>query len=493
MTNRTVEIHTRNDYVNLPAGPAFLLVHDQWNDWWEFQTQFALTYFDSDSTRHNIGLVKIATEEMTDSKPDLDCIIKTKPNGLFSVGQDAEYYEMLNQIDRSHAEQLLAWLGDIAFDSNLLTHVLEFPVTRRSLLRSVNLESVRDQFARIAKGGARLTKYNIRVERPQSNHYGALSLDFEVVPASTPPTNIHVLVGRNGAGKSTLLTYIHDSFSAQHEKDLRLTSLVAVSFSAFDSFGQPGSGEITDDFPIRYIGLKKEFDPKTPGSLKSNEDLAQELADSLRECWGQPKRRRLIRALEVLENDPIFSESEFSNLLKSDETKVDDFAALYHRLSSGHKIVLVTLVRLVETVEEKSLVLIDEPEAHLHPPLLSAFIRALSDLLIDRNGLAIIATHSPVVLQEVPAACVWKISRSGIVSSASRPEIETFGENVGTLTHEIFGLEVRGTGFHRLLAELALSGDGYDEILVKLQNQLGLEGRAILRALSTIHDTHLDA
>jgi predicted ATP-dependent endonuclease of OLD family len=69
-------------------------------------------------------------------------------------------------------------------------------------------------------------------------------------------------------------------------------------------------------------------------------------------------------------------------------------------MSSGHAIVLLTITRLVATVEEKTLVLLDEPESHLHPPLLSAFIRALSDLLYDRNGVAIIATHSPVVLQE---------------------------------------------------------------------------------------------
>jgi predicted ATP-dependent endonuclease of OLD family len=51
--------------------------------------------------------------------------------------------------------------------------------------------------------------------------------------------------------------------------------------------------------------------------------------------------------------------------------------------------VLLTITRLVETVEERTLVLLDEPEAHLHPPLLSAFVRSLSDLLINRNGVAI--------------------------------------------------------------------------------------------------------
>jgi predicted ATP-dependent endonuclease of OLD family len=97
--------------------------------------------------------------------------------------------------------------------------------------------------------------------------------------------------------------------------------------------------------------------------------------------------------------------------------------------------------------------LLDEPEAHLHPPLLSAFIRALSDLLVNRNGVAIIATHSPVVLQEVPKICVWKIWRNGREVVVERPEIETFAENVGILTRKVFGLEVANSGFHKLLSE----------------------------------------
>lgn len=44
----------------------------------------------------------------------------------------------------------------------------------------------------------------------------------------------------------------------------------------------------------------------------------------------------------------------------------------------------------------------DEPEEHLHPPLVAAFIRALSNLLTYRNGVGIVATHSPVIVQEVP-------------------------------------------------------------------------------------------
>ena len=149
---------------------------------------------------------------------------------------------------------------------------------------------------------------------------------------------------------------------------------------------------------------------------------------------------------------------------------------------------LLTITKLVEKVEEKTLVLMDEPEAHLHPPLLSAFVRALSDLLINRNGVAIVATHSPVVLQEVPASCAWKIVRHGIAARADRPEIETFSENVGILTREVFGLEVTRSGFHKLLAEAIGPSDNIEAVLAKFDNEVGSEGRALISNLLAVRD-----
>jgi hypothetical protein len=114
---------------------------------------------------------------------------------------------------------------------------------------------------------------------------------------------------------------------------------------------------------------------------------------------------------------------------------------------------------------------------------LSALIRSLSRLLSNRNAIAIIATHSPVVLQEIPKSCVWKITRSGLASACERPETETFGENVGLLTREVFGLEVSKSGFNALLATEAARAQSYEEVLAVFNGQLGLEGRAILRSI----------
>jgi predicted ATP-dependent endonuclease of OLD family len=144
----------------------------------------------------------------------------------------------------------------------------------------------------------------------------------------------------------------------------------------------------------------------------------------------------------------------------------------------------------VELVDERTLILLDEPEAHLHPPLLSAFIRCLSDMLVRRNGVAVVATHSPVVLQEVPSSCVTKLWRSGLVSKAERLDIESFGENVSVLTREVFELEVTKAGFHRLVAEAVEALFTYENTVALFDGQLGAEAKALAKALVAERDAN---
>lgn len=234
-----------------------------------------------------------------------------------------------------------------------------------------------------------------------------------------------------------------------------------------------------------YIGLKKEG-----GALKGLYDIYQDFFQALKACFSQVSRRdRWLKAIDTLESDENFASMGLKDLAKlSSEELTTNAHKTIRRMSSGHAVVLLTITRLVAAVEEKTLVLIDEPESHLHPPLLSAFIRALSELLHDRNGVSIIATHSPVVLQEVPRSSVWKINRVGMVADPHRPDIETFGENVGVLTREVFGLEVVKSGFHDLLVKSVESGSSYPQIVNEYNDQLGLEARALLKALVTHRD-----
>ncbi|MDC4374189.1 ATP-binding protein, partial [Acinetobacter baumannii] len=179
-------------------------------------------------------------------------------------------------------------------------------------------------------------------------------------------------------------------------------------------------------------------------------------------------------------------EKYLDRILKKNEEVIQKFK----EFSSGHKIILLSLTSLVAEVIEKSLVIYDEPETYLHPPLISAYIRALSWLMIDRNAVAVIATHSPVILQEVPRKSVWIISREGEEFGADRPPIETFGESVSTLTKEVFNLKSKKSGFYTLLEDttkkifdeyssLSLS-ELYDLVVEKFNGEVGDEAQSII-------------
>lgn len=220
--------------------------------------------------------------------------------------------------------------------------------------------------------------------------------------------------------------------------------------------------------------------------------MAEDFVNSFDVCRKGLRADRWRQAVATLANDPVFADANAADLLNSAEEdwRSVAFEFFHKRLSSGHKIVLLTITRLVELVDERTLVLMDEPEGHLHPPLLSAFVRSLSDLLVRRNGVAILATHSPVVLQEVPQSCAWILQRTGHSSVAERPSIETFGENLGVLTREVFGFEVTTAGFYGLIQE-AVHGTfppSYEQVLGHFNGKLGAEGRAISRALVTTRD-----
>lgn len=67
-------------------------------------------------------------------------------------------------------------------------------------------------------------------------------------------------------------------------------------------------------------------------------------------------------------------------------------------MSFGYVIVLFIIIRLVDVVGEKLLVLFDELEVYLYLFLFFVFLRILSDLFDVRNGVVIIVIYFLVVL-----------------------------------------------------------------------------------------------
>lgn len=496
------------------------LKKDNWNDY-SYVTMFDMSLHDEYGNYVIIGSIKIAFKGQTTSVSTVSTLDKsfTKlDEKYFSLGNSASFYKSMGRLSRDTRKVVLTALRDIVSLPEIIPEVTGEDVFSTSLLRYHSLSVVKGQFARILWGKAELTEYAFQYRRPEDSALGGIEMSFDVFVNVKPGTNVHAIIGRNGVGKTTLLNGMIESINNKNNRNYFLdksgepiasdyfSSLVSVSFSAFDPFtppaDQPDPAKGTCYF---YVGLKKiEIDD----DLKTTQELRQDCIKSLVACFGVPgKVDSWLQAIEKLGSDENFSrmglhqletvyraiKEELSGVSQADSNSFYD--SYYHKalpylekMSSGHSVVLLTITRLVALVEEKTLVLLDEPESHLHPPLLSAFVRALADLLHDKNGVAIIATHSPVVLQEIPRSCAWIINRVGRASVTCRPKIETFGENVGVLTSEVFNLEVEHSGFHDLLAESVRSGKSYEEIIREYNGQLGLEGRALLRSLVETRD-----
>ncbi|WP_282361076.1 AAA family ATPase [Pseudomonas sp. PS01300] len=486
------------------------LMYDRWNDF-NFVTMFHVIIYDDKGAKHDMGNVKIGfkgQDKDTSTMSRLEKSFTHLGNDFFSLGTNVEYYSIIaNEVPDVLKSAYLKSLRDLAADPDLLESIRDEEVFSVSLLRGVSLSSVKQQFARILQGGAVRTNYSFLYEKKSQKDVAGIELEFYVEADSTPSSNIHALIGRNGIGKTTILNGMIRAATGQGDDadavyhtgewgDERVpvtkeyfSSVLSVSFSAFDPFNPPpDQPDPAKGTCFYYVGLKK---PSAGGyELKGSNELQTEFGRALKLCVHDSyKRVRWLKALKSLASDDSFARMGLIIAAEKIESNyIDKTVSVFSRLSSGHAIVLLTIVKLIERVEEKTLVLLDEPESHLHPPLLSAFIRALNDLLLERNGVAVIATHSPVVLQEIPASCVWKVSRAGLVAAASRPSIETFGENVGVLTREVFGLEVELSGFHTILKAEVEQGASFDKIFRKFGGQLGYEAQAILRALIVDRD-----
>ncbi len=457
--------------------------------------------FDAKGHRHDLGQVKIARLGMGDSgRTVLDPSFTRLPDSFFSLGQDEEYYRKLALLDRRTRVAVADGLRDVVADRAQLDRAREEQVLLVSLLRSVSMVAVEGEFRRLLSGCFEDEPYGFSFVTGGDSE--GVQFDFNVIPASEPPTNVHVIVGRNGCGKTYLLNGMADAILASLQEETPhgrfvppqgsgvtgFAGVVLVSFSAFDQFKLRGEREsLSRGLRYKYVGLRSPDNGTVGPESDLSEQLTRQFVESFGQCQVGARRDRWVRAMEVLESDVGFRQLGMSRLLAGDLAVSEEprFHVREHfqPLSSGHKVVLLTLTRLVETVQERTLVLLDEPECHLHPPLLSAFVRALSHLLAEQNGVAIIATHSPVVLQEVPASCVWKVVRSGSVTRAKRLDIETFGENTGVLTREVFGLDVAKSGFHWLVQTIVESSGSATEVKKRLHGQLGSEARAIVHGL----------
>jgi energy-coupling factor transporter ATP-binding protein EcfA2 len=479
-----------------PAYPYVRLTQDNWDDY-GYKTTFAAVLFLSADFSVELGNLKILKlEQESGFTPVPDKPFQQLSDDFGSLGADLDYYDKLMKLGEQVYRPYLAGLQDLAFNDERYAEFEDEPGFRVSLLRFSGAE-------RTLKDAAALLRPQRGQRRPASGvafrlrtKLGAsarsVTAGFDFAPRGDLPHRTNVVIGYNGSGKTRLLSNlatVASGFGYDRKEDHLAQSagkflgdpppfgsVMVISYSAFDSFAIPGGNEEEREklrtdrtfFGYVYCGLRELTDPDPEEGesfwadheqisyrLKRWREIRSEFREALVRIHELDRRDEFRDILKPLFEDASFERVSISSFIKRSE--IDSALATFMTLSSGHKIVLKIAAELTAFLDSSrpTLVLIDEPETHLHPPLLAALLRCIRNCLERFDAYAVVATHSPVVLQETPARYVRYVKRIGNRTSILSPRIETFGEDIGVLTQDVFHLDEGRTDWHATLRDLA--------------------------------------
>ncbi|TYR81795.1 AAA family ATPase [Priestia megaterium] len=114
---------------------------------------------------------------------------------------------------------------------------------------------------------------------------------------------------------------------------------------------------------------------------------------------------------------------------------------LLSEMSSGEITMLYRFLPLVMEIEDNNIILIDEPETHLHPRWTRKFIPYLTSLFSEYDVHVLIATHSPAIASDVPMKCIVGLRKQEGRVHQYTPRDRTLGGHSNDMLQDVFELK----------------------------------------------------
>lgn len=489
-TELTFLVRTRGQPAAKAPRPAFVLTTDNWDDFGH-KVQFHLVYLDAKGTETRVGTLKILHRTSAISEP-IVAASTTRLPGTFSalseefisLGQDDDYYKSLHTLFGDRAGKVLDALRDIALRPALAADFEPTSAFRNAMMRENGAHRSR-RFGRAWASGEEVKeKLSFRYAGAIDGADAPVDVTIAFNGKDRVPGRIVGIIGRNAVGKTRFLASLgadlaqisRSSAERLAEREERFpdgrplfTRIIAISYSAFDRFKRPPPDASSS---YVYCGIRSD-----KGGLSRT---------SLIETYRRNQARIRERGLQADWTGHMrtilgdLSESLTANLQAEIAKAATDEKAL-SLLSSGQSILAHFVTALLAWIQPNTLVLFDEPETHLHPNAVASLFLVLSDILASFDSYAVVATHSPVVIQEVPAKRVLVFQRDENVTTAKPLMLESFGESVTELTRHVFEtIEVESV-YRRTLKELA-EDESAEEVMALFERGLSLSAQAYLLA-----------
>lgn len=307
------------------------------------------------------------------------------------------------------------------------------------------------------------------------------------------------IIGNNGVGKTFLLRnlvralYYKETDKFQGKLPL-FDNLFVISSSKYDQYNsEDGDIKSNENFHITSLDnttLKELIDDLIGISHRKktifSKAYVEVFHDLLKNCIGE-------------QIDCLFSyqDEELANGMFYHQPYIDTsrLSEAYGLLSSGQRHILHMMTSLFSHIHMSSLVVIDEPEVHLHPKALIEFMDALQKAMVLFDSFAIIATPSPLIVREIITSNVYRMVRQDSDNpSIAKVHFNTFGEDIALLYSRIFHYDEDDSIFTRLISQRASKCRSADRLINFVENNMGEIGlNARMRIIDIFNRSHTDA
>lgn len=477
--------------------PCFTLRRDVWNDY-GYETSFDLSYYEDISVSNHLGRIKILNINNLTTFEVIDKKFYKLDENYCSLLQYVDLYIILKEILKEKTYSFLAAINDVGafpsicekyenengFKLSLVRNEKEAEQIFRTLRNRLEYGDISDSF-----------NFEFIFNPIYSKH--SVNFEFNFKADKIIPRRLYCIIGKNGVGKTLFIKDLLYKLSEKSfEKILPRIPLygkvIISSFSYFDLYGDINSKL---DFNFLFCGL---VDNEIYRPL-SSEDISAKINSSINKIIDKISLKKYYLILKELIDEELLNDLFDSSMVYLENTENYNEKSVFYEnnthniiniMSSGQRALFYIITQIVANIRYNSLLIFDEPETHLHPNAITEFMEVIMQLLEEFDSYCIITSHSPLVIREVFSESIYVFEKDKDVPRVRKLEIETFGENLSTITNETFGNKDVSKYYIRSIEKLVKKGKSYDEIESEIKGEvpLNLNVKILIKSLIANRD-----
>ena len=448
-------------------GSNYVLVfnHD-WNDY-GYRIAFALWYF-PDGKKKCLGELKILHKTATNTFNEIKQGFEgTLMDDFCSLGNSTSYYtNLVSELGVDQAKRVLRALRDCAADKQIFEDWHNHHMFDMTIGRDLLVDRIRREVPLILSGlrPEEIFSFNYSFHSPANHEIeGSWKVDLSYQPRRF--RRIVGIIGENGVGKTRMLSdFVKDFFNPEligFNRKPMFNGITVISSTSHDYYPK-----IADIQKLHHDNAKPNYNSFFLDNLSTNKGELVNQIQSI-ENRGTIRGRSLLsefqKCVEVCigkELSDFFMIVTKSIKLTNDigeicediiETTTIDRQKLEYTvniLSSGQLFSLAVLSYAFANVHMGCLLILDEPEVHLHPSVIINLMIILTTVLNVFEGYCIIATHSPLIIRELVRENVFRMTKfDGQIPMLNKVAFDTFGEDISLLYQRIFGYNEKNSLF----------------------------------------------